>query len=565
MSFAQGASELVGMKLVALCDQWKSKLAEAGKQFQVATYTDYDKFLEHDMDAVVLANYFHQHAPFAIKALRAGKHVMSETSCNATLAEGVALCREVERTGLTYMLAENYPFWKVNMEMRRVYRTGEIGRVSYAEGEYNHPASPAELLHLSPGFKHWRNWIPSTYYCTHALAPLMYITDTMPVKINGLSIAIPELNKDLPRYNDPGSVILCRMDNGAVFRIFGLWNPGHSCWYRAHGTQGAMEIVRHNGNLRVWRDQWTLKAGEQAERVYQPDWPEYAELANKAGHGGGDFWTNFYFAKAIRTGKQPFLDVYRGVAMSSVGILAWKSALEDGAPFEMPDFRKESSRKKYANDHWSPWPDGVGDGKAPPSILGTHRLSIKARKAALKAWRQMRLASAGKTDKWVSPFVPEWRVSKVLKRPARGLAAARAARLSDSALEWKAVLADSGGSSPGFVNVHNLRTNSDGIVWAACQVRVPRDGAWEIRLGHDGGARLFVDGSEVLRQLRRVNPAPVDRTKRVCRLSKGTHVLLVALDTDGGMGWGFFLRFAIPKGRQKPRVKPVFPEPVDRA
>ena len=55
-SFAKGASELVGMKLVALCDTWKDKLKQAGKSFDVATYTDYDKFLEHDMDAVVLAH-----------------------------------------------------------------------------------------------------------------------------------------------------------------------------------------------------------------------------------------------------------------------------------------------------------------------------------------------------------------------------------------------------------------------------------------------------------------------------------------------------------------------------
>jgi|GEM_PF-6530940 len=76
------------MKLVALCDSWKERLVDAGKRYGVATYTDYDKFLEHDMDAVVLANYFHEHAPFAIKALAAGKHVMSECTSNATLAEG---------------------------------------------------------------------------------------------------------------------------------------------------------------------------------------------------------------------------------------------------------------------------------------------------------------------------------------------------------------------------------------------------------------------------------------------------------------------------------------------
>ena len=169
-SFTRGATDLVGMKLVAICDTWKERLAPVGKQYKVSTYTDYDKFLEHDMDAVVLANYFHEHATFAIKALKAGKHVMSECSCNSTLAEGVELCRTVEKTGLTYMLAENYPYTAFNMEMRRVYRTGEIGEVTYADGEYNHPMSPDSRMSIAPGVNHWRNWLPSTYYCTHALA-----------------------------------------------------------------------------------------------------------------------------------------------------------------------------------------------------------------------------------------------------------------------------------------------------------------------------------------------------------------------------------------------------------
>ena len=392
-SFASGATELVGMKLVALCDIWEEKLHEAGKKYGVATYTDYDKFLEHDMDAVVLANYFHEHTPFAIKALAAGKHVMSECACNATLAEGVALCRAVEKSGKTYMLAENYPYTRFNMEMRRLYRTGEIGRVTYAEGEYNHPMSPAELLRISPGLNHWRNWLPSTYYCTHALAPLMYITDTMPLSVNGLSIAAPEVTDPLPRPNDPGSVILCRMDNGAVFRIFGLWLPGHSNWYRVHGTHGAMETTRGPGyfgpgQVRVWHEEWDCPAGTPAERTYAPDWPEHADLANRAGHGGGDFWTNFEFASAIRAGRQPYLDVYRGVAMSSVGILAWKSALADGIPLAMPDFRKESSRREVENDNWSPWPSHSAPGQPLVSIRGEVKLEPKAVAHAQKVWKK---------------------------------------------------------------------------------------------------------------------------------------------------------------------------------
>lgn len=390
-SFASGATDLVGMKLVALCDTWEERLKEVGTRYKVPTYTDYDKFLEHDMDAVVLANYFNEHAPFAIKALQAGKHVMSECTCNSTLAEGVALCRAVEKSGLTYMLAENYPYTQFHMEMRRVYRSGELGEVTYAEGEYNHPMDPASRAGISPGRNHWRNWLPSTYYCTHALAPLMYITDRMPVKVNGLSIACREVDAETARVADPGSVILCRMDNGAVFRIFGLLLPGHSNWSRVHGVKGAMEITRGPGyfgpgQVRVWHDHWLREPGQPSERVYVPDWPEHADLANRAGHGGGDFWTNFEFANAIRSGRPPFLDVYRGVAMSSVGILAWKSALEDGAPFEVPDFRKEASRKKWAADHWSPFPQDRGPGQPPPSILGTPKPTAKGLAAAKAVW-----------------------------------------------------------------------------------------------------------------------------------------------------------------------------------
>jgi len=393
-TFIHGAGPLVGMELVAICDIWKEKLEEAAKNLKVTTYTDFDRFLEHDMDAVILANYFNEHAPFAIKALEAGKHVMSECSCNSTLAEGVELCRKVEETGLVYMLAENYPYTAFNMEMRRLYQAGEIGEVAYAEGEYNHPMRFEEGLRISPGWLHWRNWCPSTYYCTHALAPLMFITGAMPRKVNALAIARPELQR--PAKNaDPGSVILSRMDNGSVFRLFGTGLPGHSNWYRMHGSKGAMENVRGPGyfgpgQVRIWHEEWISEPGRPSERSYVPDWPEHADLARKAGHGGGDFWTCFEFANAIRNGKPPFLDVYRGVAMSSVGILAWKSALADGAPFEIPDFHDEGSRSMVEDDNDSPFPSHVKRGfrRLPPSIQGMP----KPRKAwlaeARKVWKE---------------------------------------------------------------------------------------------------------------------------------------------------------------------------------
>ena len=183
MSFALGANDLAGMELVAVCEQDGRKRKEAAARLKsvgrrVAAYADYGRFLEHDLDAVILANYFHEHAPFAIRALASGRHVMSETSACFTLAQGVALVEAVEKSGLTYMFAENYPYTAFNQEMRRLFRAGTVGEFVYGEGEYVHPDDADFWDSISPGVDHWRNWLPATYYCTHCMGPLMFITGT---------------------------------------------------------------------------------------------------------------------------------------------------------------------------------------------------------------------------------------------------------------------------------------------------------------------------------------------------------------------------------------------------
>ncbi len=391
--FARGAPA-VGMEVVALCDTWKEKLKEQGKALGVTTYTDFDKFLEHDMDAVALSNYFHQHAPFAIEALQAGKHVLSETSACKTLGEGVALARAVEASDKIYMFGENYIYFAYIQEMRRLYRAGEIGEVQYAEGEYIHPINSRGRNQLAPGINHWRNWIPSTYYCTHGLGPLMYVTDTMPLSVTAQSI--PRSKKDKEnlhvRRGDPASVIVCRMDNGTVGTVNGLGLRGHGNWYRFHGTRGLMENLRTMGDqqkLRIVHEPWDMKAGDVREKIYLPEFPVHADIARRAGHGGGDFFVLYNFAEAIRSGEPPWCNVYRGLAMSVVGIQAWRSALENGAPFEIPDFSKEEQRAKYENDHWSPFPEDAGPGQPPPSITGWPKPTARQLAAARKVWEEM--------------------------------------------------------------------------------------------------------------------------------------------------------------------------------
>lgn len=56
---------LLGCEIVAVCDfrreYCRDRVKWLGKD--MAVYHDFDEFIKHDMDAVVLANFFHEHAP----------------------------------------------------------------------------------------------------------------------------------------------------------------------------------------------------------------------------------------------------------------------------------------------------------------------------------------------------------------------------------------------------------------------------------------------------------------------------------------------------------------------
>lgn len=393
--FARSASPSVGMELVALCDTWEERLQNLGRELGIATYTDYDKFLEHDMDAVILANYFHQHAPFAIKALQAGKHVMSETSACFTLAEGVALVEAVEKSGRIYMFAENYPYMVFNQEMRKLYKSGMIGEFQYGEGEYVHPMDAYNYNHISPGVNHWRNWIPATYYNTHSLAPIIFITETWPVKVNAFIITRDmgdqEHYRKTVRRSDLASVIVVRMDNGAVAKLLQVSLRGHGVWVRIHGSKGLMENLRHGDRqmLRVYREPFDKPENEQGEMIYKPNFPEEHAKAIESGHGGGDYFMTYHFAEAIRKNEPPYLDVYRGVAMSIVGILAYRSALQDSNTIKVPDFRKKEERKAYVNDDWNPDPLRRKEGYPWPSITGDIKPTEEGLAYARKIWQEM--------------------------------------------------------------------------------------------------------------------------------------------------------------------------------
>lgn len=368
-SFYQ-AIQLNNGEIVAVCDRDEKKLEEArqilGKD--VATYTSFDEFLCHkDLEAIFLCNYFHQHAPYAIQALEKNIHVLSECSASGTMAESVALVRAAEKSRAIYALAENYPYMIFNQEMYRVTRSGKLGKVLFAEGEYNHPVDSydgAQLKALAPYSKHWRINLPRSYYVTHSLAPLMRITGATPVRVTAFGCFDP-FPADSYRgiaTGDRAAIITCLNDDGSVFRVTGCAAFGaHENSYRICGENGQIENVRGENKILLRYNKWSIPEGEQRNSIYDPQWKDKDEaLINQAGHGGGDFFVIREFFQCIRENKKPEFDVYAATTMASVAFLSHRSLLEKGVPYDIPDFHREEDRVKYENDTLSPFygPDG---------------------------------------------------------------------------------------------------------------------------------------------------------------------------------------------------------------
>lgn len=369
VAIAQNFQKL-GAEIVALCDNHKGRIKDGLRRLnrtedQVKLFDNFDDFISYPMDAVVVANNFYEHTPYAIKCLEKNLHVFCECITNATMGEGVELINAFEKSNSVFMLAENYPQMLFNREMKRIVDGGTLGKIVYAEGEYNHPANPNSVDFIM-AYKfyreHWRHYIPRTYYVTHSLGPIMHITGATPKKVTAFAMFAP-IQGDVPTasFNGDNSANITTLnDDGSVFRFTGCAGFGaHHNAYRVCGTKGQIENLRGMGEQVMLRyNGWQIPEGKEEINLYTPSWNDKdEELIKSSGHGGGDYLTCRIFLDSIKNGVQPPhpYDIYSATTMSSVAILAHRSVLEGGKVYDIPDFRKEEDKKLYENDYLTPF------------------------------------------------------------------------------------------------------------------------------------------------------------------------------------------------------------------
>ena len=384
-------------QLVAICDSWAEGLERAKREINdpdVAYYTDFEQFLAHDMDAVMLANYATEHAPMAIRCLESGRHVLSEVLPVQNMKEAVALIEAVERTGRVYAYAENYCFMPAPREMRRLYQAGKLGTFEYGEGEYLHNCESiwADITQGNP--VHWRNLMYANFYCTHSIGPLIHITGQRPVRVTGFELPYNARHARMGALGGPIAVEMITLESGAVIKsLHGTGCAKNSIWYSVLGSRGAMESQREIGEagdvskLYCNLDDYE---GENFPHVScvsprDKDWP----IARHFGHGGSDYYClkNFIdYLQGDRTAD--IISVYEALDMFLPGLLGYRSVLAGGAPQEIPDLRDAAQRERFRQDTACADPQAAGEMLLPSYSLGNPQVPREIYDGLREKWEK---------------------------------------------------------------------------------------------------------------------------------------------------------------------------------
>lgn len=382
-------------EIVAICDKTPEALEAQRKNAEglnITFYDNFEDFIKHDMDAVVLANYANEHAPFAIKAMKLGKHVFSEVLPVQTMKEAVELIETVEETGMIYAYGENYCYMPAPYEMKKLYKQDKIGEFEYGECEYIHNCESI-WPSITYGEKdHWRNNMYSTFYCTHSLGPIIHMTGLRPVLVTGFEGTKNERNLREGAKAGAFGIEMVTLENGGIVKSIhgGLYKD--SIWYSVYGSKGRMECGRedakdgHIYKIYVNADNFSGEYGDEKLESYNPTHGNEDKIEG-FGHGGSDFYSMYHFVEKIKGNPDAdIIEVYEAMDMFLPGMFAYRSILDGGVPKEIPNLRDKAVRELWRNDTACTDTKVAGDMLLPTFSKGTPEIDDSVYDYMKKLW-----------------------------------------------------------------------------------------------------------------------------------------------------------------------------------
>ena len=311
-----------GSVLLGVYDRTPERAWETARRWGVRAYDSLEELLSDPwVDALSLCTANLDHAPTAIRALRAGKHVLCEKPMALTWEDCRELLKAQGESGRRLMIAQNQRLQPEHLTARQLLREGAIGRVLSFRSIFAHSGpdtwTPAE-----------RNW-----FFRQDAAGLGALGDLgvhkvdlirflLGQEVHSVSAVLGTLDKRLPDGQsipvEDNALCLLEMTGGALGSVSASWT--------CYGSQeGSTVLYGTKGVLRLCEDPAHPLVLERldGERIF-PDFP-----------ARGDSGVVEEFLSAIRENRPSPLDA-EDVSRSMQAVFAAMQAAKEGRTVLLP-------------------------------------------------------------------------------------------------------------------------------------------------------------------------------------------------------------------------------------
>jgi predicted dehydrogenase len=337
--------------MYAICQRTREKLDAVGDEFGVTTrYQNFEDVIQDPkVDVVHINSPIHLHAPQAIAALRAGKHVASTVPA----ATSIDQCREIVRAAADskkhYMMMETAIYTREYLYARELRDSGKLGRIQFLRGCHQ------QEMAGWPGY--WEG-LPPMHYATHAVSPCLALVngEAEHVACFGSGRIADSL---IAKYGSPFAA------ESALFKVRNqqlAFEVTRSLFETARQLKEGFDVYAEKISY-----EWTQVEGEEpvmfvGETPHRVKLPDYAHLLPEPirkfttkgvydddnvhrsfiqgrGHGGSHPHLVHEFVSSVIEGRPSFPDVYQSMNWTCAGICAHESAMRAGEIVPVPNFR----------------------------------------------------------------------------------------------------------------------------------------------------------------------------------------------------------------------------------
>lgn len=318
-------------RLVAFYNPTKSRAEDMAAKYGGKAYDTAEELLaDPDVEAVSVCSANYAHAELAIKAMRAGKHVLCEKPMAVTLEECEEMLKVSVETGKFLMIAQNQRLTGAHELAKKMIADGEIGKPLTFRTTFGHGGP--ETWSITPGSNTW--FFDKKKAAMGAMADLgIHKTDLIQYLLGSRVVRTSAKLSTLDKRGGDGELIgvddnaICiyEMADGVVGTMTASWT-----YYGAEDNSTI--IYGTGGQLRIYDDPaHSIVMIRPGEEVKYFDVEQIQTNDNQTKSGVIDLWID-----CLKSGREPEISA-ESVISAMRAVFASIESSQSGKTIEIPE------------------------------------------------------------------------------------------------------------------------------------------------------------------------------------------------------------------------------------